>query len=280
MMARRWLHIVAACLLAVVAQSCEHHTDKHNHPALKQVSRDDILEQKALPVYGYRVVHSYQHDTSSYTEGLLLDGGFLYEGTGRYGQSRLLKLDLATGKALKSHDLAPQWFGEGVTILGEEIFQLTYISNTGFVYDKNSFAPKRTFQYATQGWGLTTDGTHLIMSDGSAALHFMDPRTLKEMKHVIVSSPAGPVGWLNELEYVDGQIYANVWQSSLIVRISAEDGRVTGWIDLTGINPDPGKLKYPYVLNGIAYRKDTRRLLVAGKCWPVIYEIELIPLKP
>ena len=160
----------------------------------------------------------------------------------------------------------------------DSIYQLTYKSNVGFIYDKNSFKLKGGFHYPTQGWGLTTNGNELIMSDGSAALLFINPETLKQTRYIIVSDDKSEVGFLNELEYIEGEIYANIWKTDLIVRISPETGKVTGWIDLTGINPDPAKLKYPHVLNGIAYDKKKKRLLITGKCWPEIYEIELVPL--
>jgi glutamine cyclotransferase len=244
-----------------------------------QITTRRVMAQKDIPVYRYKVVKQYPHDTTSYTEGLVMSGGHLFEGTGLFTRSTLTKRNLETGKILRERVLSPKYFGEGVTVLGDEVFQLTYLSNTGFVYDKNSHKLKRQFRYPTQGWGLTTDGTHLIMSDGSSALIFLDPATEQVTRYITVSDDIGHVGFLNELEYVDGSIYANVWQTHFIARISPKSGKVTGWIDLAGLNPDPQKLKYPYVLNGIAYDKKTSHLLVTGKCWPNIYEIQLIPVK-
>ncbi|MFO1039564.1 MAG: glutaminyl-peptide cyclotransferase [Geminicoccaceae bacterium] len=242
-----------------------------------QVTPERVRGQTAIPVYGYRVVRTYPHDASSYTEGLVMSDGLLYEGTGLYGRSKLRKLELQSGRVIEELDLAPKYFGEGVTVLGDKVFQLTYLSNDGFVYDKATFAKRRDFHYADQGWGLTTDGHDLIRSNGSAAIQFVDPATLEPKRYVIVSDNTGPVGFLNELEYVDGSIYANVWQTHFIVRIDPSDGKITGWIDLTGINPDPAVLKYPDVLNGIAYKSDTDHLLVTGKRWPSIFEIEMVP---
>ena len=205
-----------------------------------------------------------------------MSGDYLYEGTGLFTRSGLMKLNLETGDILNEKVLDSRYFGEGVTVLGDEIFQLTYLSNTGFVYDKTSLTLKREFRYPAQGWGLTNDGKHLIMRDGSSALIFLDPGTLEVKHYIIVSDIIGRVGFLNELEYFDGSVYANVWQTNYIAKISAKSGKITGWIDLTGLNPDPKKLKYPFVLNGIAYNKKSNRLLVTGKCWPEIYEIRLV----
>ncbi len=244
-----------------------------------QVSREEILSQNTIPVFTYKIVKTYPHNVTSYTEGLLMHDGYLFEGTGLYGQSKLLKMDLKTGKVMQQHELDPRYFGEGITILQDHIFQLTYKSNVGFIYDKDSFNLKKTFHYPTQGWGMTTNGDELIMSDGSATLIFLDPKTLQKKRYITVSDDKSEVGFLNELEYVNGEIFANVWKKNLIARISPKTGKVTGWIDLTGINPDPEKLKYPYALNGIAYDKKSGRLLITGKCWPELYEILLVPTK-
>lgn len=244
-----------------------------------QVTRDRIVEQKDIPLYTYKIIKKYPHHTTSYTEGLEMSGDFLYEGTGLFTKSRLIKQNLRTGDILEGKVLDGRYFGEGITVLGDEIFQLTYLSNTGFVYDKDNLKVKREFQYPAQGWGLTHDGKHLIMSDGSSALIFLDPQTLSVAYYVIVSDNIGRVGFLNELEYVRGAVFANVWQTNFIARVSPKSGKITGWIDLKGLNPDPEKLKYPYVLNGIAYDEKTGRLLVTGKCWPEIFEIELVLVK-
>lgn len=244
-----------------------------------QVTQDRIWVQLNIPLYTYKIAKKHPHYGTSYTEGLVMSDGDLYEGTGLFTRSRLMKQKLKTGDILKERVLDSRYFGEGVTVMGDEIFQLSYESNTGFVYDKHNMAVKREFQYPWQGWGLTNDGQQLIMSNGSSALLFLDPATMKMGRYILVSDDKGSVGFLNELEYVDGSIYANVWQTDFIAIISPESGKITGWIDLTGLNPDPTKLKYPYVLNGIAYNQETRHLLVTGKCWPKVYEIELIPVK-
>jgi glutamine cyclotransferase len=244
-----------------------------------QVSREEILSQKHTPVYTYEIVKAYPHDVRSYTEGLLMDDGFLYESTGLYGKSKVMKIDIDSGKALKKIRMKPIYFGEGITIKDDDLYHLSYKSNIGFVYDKHTFELKRTFNYPYQGWGMTTDGSHLIMSDGSSALLFFDPETLEQRKYLIVKDIESEVGFLNELEYIKGRVFANIWETNLIAIISPEDGRVTAWIDLTGINPNPQKLKYPYVLNGIAHLEAENLILIAGKCWPEIFGIRLVPLK-
>lgn len=242
----------------------------------RQVSRERILDQTAIPVYDYRIARTYPHDTTSYTEGLVMSDGQLYEGTGRYGMSELRLNDIETGEAIRRYDLGPIYFGEGVTVFGDRIFQLTYISNTGYIYDRETFRLEQSFEFLTQGWGMTHDGTHLMMSDGSSSIRFVDPETFKIEKTIYVRDDIGPVGFLNELEYVDGKLYANVWQTDFIAIIDPETGKVTGWIDLTGLNPDAETLVYPLVLNGIAFNAQTGRLIVTGKCWPSMWEIDLI----
>lgn len=237
----------------------------------------DILTQKEIPVYSYRVLNEFDHDETSFTEGLAIEDGVLYESAGLWDQSRLVSVDIRTGEIQRRHDLAPLYFAEGITVLGDEIFQLTYQSCIGFVYQKDDFQLNRTFHFQHQGWGLTNNGNQLIMSNGSAALIFVDPETMAATRYVVVVDQAGPVGSLNELEYIDGEIYANIYKTTLIARISPDTGAVTGWIDMKGINPDPAVLKDLFVLNGIAYDEETGHLFVAGKCWPKIYEIELVP---
>jgi glutamine cyclotransferase len=241
-----------------------------------QIDRARVVGQTVIPVYGYKVVATYPHDTNSYTEGLLMQGGSMYEGAGLYGVSRLRQYELATGRVIHEEALDKEYFGEGITILDGTIYQLTYLSNMGFTYDQKIFARRGSFRYLTQGWGLTTDGHRLLMSNGSSSILFLNPKTLAVEGSVFVSDDVGPVGFLNELEYADGKLYANVWQSDFIAIIAPGSGKIIGWIDLAGLNPDPTLLKYPYVLNGIAINEATGRLLVTGKRWPAIYEIELV----
>jgi len=231
----------------------------------------------AISYYGYEVVHVYPHDPGAFTEGLVYQDGVLYEGTGRVGHSSLRKVELETGKMLQKVDLAAPYYGEGIAIYGQNIVQLTWQQHVGFVYDKNSFALLREFDYPTEGWGITYDGERLIMSDGTSTLHFLDPETFKEIGSVQVFDDSGPVVNLNELEYVNGEIYANVWLTDRIAMIDPQTGRALGWIDLTGLLSAEDLSQPVNVLNGIAYDAEHDRLFVTGKLWPKLFEIKLVP---
>ncbi len=233
-----------------------------------------------VPVYTYTVINTYPHDKMAWTQGLLFDAGVLYEGTGSgQGQlkSVLRKVNLETGAVLQELTLDDEYYGEGIVIFGDKLYQLTWQNQTGFIYDKNSFERLQTFTYPTEGWGLTHDGTHLIMSDGSARLTYRDPATLAVVRTVDVHNGNEPVLQLNELEYVQGEIYANIWTTDRIVRISPATGAVTGWIDLTGLLPAADRQGNEW-LNGIAYLADEDRLFVTGKLWPKLFEIKLVRL--
>ena len=236
----------------------------------KNESADDV------PVYGYRIVNSYPHDPEAFTQGLVYEDGFMYEGTGLHGRSSLRKVELETGRILQNYHLPNQYFGEGLTIHGDKITQLTWRSNVGFVYDKEKFSLVKKFSYTTEGWGITDDGKYLIMSDGSDTLYFLDPITHKELNRIKVTYEGRPVTRLNELEYVNGEIFANIWLTDIIARISPESGKVMGWIDLRGLADDFGSRRSDQVLNGIAYDDKADRLFVTGKLWPRIYEIKLV----
>jgi len=241
-----------------------------------------FLHSKSLgtsKIYTYQIVNSYLHDRQAFTQGLVYENGVLYEGTGRFGQSTLRKVDLETGDILQIRELSAQFFGEGITIYGNKIIQLTWQSHIGFVYDKNSFELLQEFNYSTEGWGITYDGTRLIMSDGTSTLHFLDPQTFEEIGQLGVFDNDDPVNRLNELEYVQGEIYANVWQTDLIARIAPLTGQVTGWIELEGLLGSEDRSEPVDVLNGIAYDAENDRLFVTGKLWPRLFEIELIPLE-
>ena len=229
-----------------------------------------------VPVYTFRVVNTYLHDRNAFTQGLVYENDTLYEGTGLYGHSKLFKVDLETGDVVQIHELPPQFFGEGITIFGNKIIQLTWQSNTGFVYDISNFELLREFTYSTEGWGITHDGERLIISDGTSTLHFLDTENFEEIGQIEVFDSNGPVTSLNELEYVQGEIYANVWQTDYIARISPQTGQVLGWIDLKGLLSADEFSEPVDVLNGIAYDEKNNRLFVTGKLWPRIFEIELI----
>jgi len=227
--------------------------------------------------YTYEVINTYPHDRNAFTQGLVYEDDVLYEGTGLKGRSSLREVELETGGVLQKLDLAEQYFGEGITIWGDGIIQLTWQSHVGFVYDKDSFELLHEFSYPTEGWGITHDSKRLIMSDGTSTLHFLDPETLEEIGSVQVYDSNGPLVRLNELEYINGEVYANIWQTDRIVRIEPETGRVTGWIDLTGLLSAEDLSQPVDVLNGIAYDAEHDRLFVTGKLWPKLFEIRLIP---
>ena len=229
-----------------------------------------------IPVYTYKVVNTYTHDRSAFTEGLVFKDGVLYEGTGLHGYSTLRRVKLETGEILQICELPPQLFGEGVAIYGNKIIQLTWQSNIGFVYDKYSFKLLQEFNYPDEGWGITFDGKHLIMSDGTSTLHFLNPETFEEINQIEVTVNDIPVNRINELEYIQGEIYANIWQTECIARINPLTGQVVGWIDLKGILSPEGHIETVDVLNGIAYDAKNNRLFVTGKLWPKLFQIELI----
>jgi glutamine cyclotransferase len=240
-----------------------------------QVGEARVYEQKGIPVYRYDILKTYPHDTRDYTEALFMHNGLVYEGTGGYGNSWIKIWDLQSGRLEKKQDVDDHYFGEGAVVLDDVLYHLTYISNVGFTYGASDLQPLSKFHYPYQGWGLTTDGTHLIMSNGSSTILFLDPEDFSIDHTITVYDNYSEVGFLNELEYVDGDIYANVWQSDYIVRFSAETGAVNGWVDLVGLNPDPVELVYPHVLNGIAYTGEPGTLLVTGKNWPSLWHLRL-----
>ena len=237
-----------------------------------------LLNNRSVPVnYTYEVVKVYPHDQNAFTQGLVIEKGVLYESTGLYGNSTLRRVDLETGNVLQSYALPAEFFGEGITVFGDRIIQLTWQSHKGFVYDKHSFDLLQEFSYPTEGWGITNDGNQLIMSDGTANLYFLDPATFQKVGQVAVRDGNASVTNLNELEYINGEVYANIWPTNKIAIINPQTGQVTAWIDLTGIytqeNNDPNS-----VLNGIAYDAESDSLFVTGKMWSQLFEIKLIAL--
>jgi glutamine cyclotransferase len=226
------------------------------------------------PVYGYDVAAAYPHDANAFTEGLIYRDGYFYESTGLEGESTLRQVEVETGRVVRQHDLPRPYFGEGLTDWGFKLIQLTFTNNVAFLYDLETFAQRSTFEYTGQGWGLTHDGTRLIMSDGSANLRFFDPETHRELGRVEVSDNGEPITNLNELEFVRGDVYANVWHSNRLAVIDPRSGHVREWIDLTGLNPD-SLTRSESVLNGIAYDSSRDRLFVTGKWWARMYEIRV-----
>jgi glutaminyl-peptide cyclotransferase len=223
----------------------------------------------------YRVVHVYPHDPEAFTQGLVYLDGFLYEGTGLNGRSSIRKVRLENGEVVQIQKLDAQYFGEGIAILGNSLFELTWQAELGFVYDRSTFQRTGTFTYKGEGWGLTQDGKRLIMSDGSSYLRFIDPVTRQEVSRLQVRDGGKPVDRLNELEYVKGEVLANVWQTERIARISPKTGQVLGWVDLSGLL-SAREAQTVDVLNGIAYDAEHDRLFVTGKLWPKLFEIKVV----
>jgi glutaminyl-peptide cyclotransferase len=230
---------------------------------------------RAPALAGFRVVAAYPHDPAAFTQGLAIEAGQLYEGTGQYGASTVRRVDLASGRAQKQRALGPRYFGEGIAIMGGLLYQLTWQNGVVVVYDLDTFEVERTMQYDGEGWGLTHDGRQLIMSDGSAMLRFRDPQTFSVTREIEVRNDGVPVSRLNELEYIDGEIWANIWYDDRIARISPADGKVLGFVDLGTLYP-PSARDSEAVLNGIAYDTAAKRLFVTGKNWPQLYEIEIV----
>jgi glutaminyl-peptide cyclotransferase len=230
----------------------------------------------AAPVLSYKVVAEYPHSTDSYTEGFLYLDGLFYEGTGIAGHSALLAIQPETGKPLQKLALAPQYFGEGIVDWGPNIYQWTWKSQICFVYDRFSLRTVKQLNYSGEGWGMTRTAKELITSDGTSTLRFRDPNTFKETHHILVKDGTTTIEELNELEFIKGEIYANVWHSQRIARINPLNGRVIAWIDLTGLLPDDQKINEESVLNGIAYDAKRDRLFVTGKQWPKVFEIKVV----
>ena len=232
-----------------------------------------------LSVYGYRVVHSYPHDKEAFTEGFFYLNGFFYESTGLPGRSSIRKVDVETGSVLRKADVPEPYFGEGIVPWKGRLVQLTYTSQIGFVYDLATFAMRSRFPYSGEGWSMTQDGKRIIMDDGTPTIRFWDGDTLRQTGSIRVTANGLPVDNLNELEWVKGELYANVWHTDRVARIDPSDGRVIGWIDLTGLLPEADRLSGEkggeQTLNGIAYDAAGDRLFVTGKYWPKVFEIEI-----
>jgi len=244
-------------------------------PLLAAENAVNLNHSSPAPVYGHKIINVYPHDKTAFTEGLVYDGEILYESTGLYDNSTLRQVDLTTGRILKRYRLPNEFFGEGLTLWKDQLIQLTWQSGIGFVYNNKSFNQTRTFSYSGEGWGITSDGRRLIMSDGSDTLYFLNPDTFDDMGSIRVMENGNPVNQLNELEYIKGKVYANVYMTSRIAIISPETGEVTGWIDLQGLVDREDQLGNVDVLNGIAYEADKDLVLVTGKFWPDLFEIKI-----
>jgi glutamine cyclotransferase len=230
----------------------------------------------SAPTFTYQVVQALPHDRTAFTEGLFYLDGFLYESTGLNGKSEIRKVRLETGQVIQRLPIAAQYFGEGIVAFGSSLYQLTYMHGVAFVYDLATLRYQKQFQYQGEGWALTTDGKRLIMSDGTQFLRLIDPATFKETGRITVTDAGRPVRQLNELEYIRGEIYANIWQTDRIARINPQTGRVNSWVDLSGIL-SVMETRGVDVLNGIAYDAQRDRLFVTGKYWPRLFEIKVVP---
>jgi len=231
---------------------------------------------QSVPVWRVKIVASYPHDPGAYTQGLVIKNGKMYEGTGRNGASSLRQVDLVTGSVLKSLPMDEKYFGEGITILNGKIYQLTWRNNLCFTYDLDTFQYKEHFKYAYEGWGVTNDGQNLIVSDGSSDIRFVDPNTFKELKKISVKQGTERIKNLNELEFINGEIWANVWYDDRLARISPESGQLLGWIDLSTLFPRNQRKDKDQVLNGIAQDPDSKKIYATGKNWPKLFEIEIV----
>jgi glutaminyl-peptide cyclotransferase len=242
--------------------------------ALLACAPTTIAQRRPAPVQSYKVIATFPHDTTSFTQGLVFADGELYESTGLNGESTLRRVDLKTGQTLQRIDIPKQYFAEGLALVGDELLQLTWQHKLGFVYDRKTFKQKRTFSYNTEGWGIAYDGTsRLVMSDGSDRLTFLDPKTFTAQKTMRVQDAGRPVLNLNELEWIENEIWANVWQTDRIARINPNTGDVNAWIDLSSLFPRAQRVPPADELNGIAYDRATRRIFITGKKWPRLYQI-------
>lgn len=265
--------VAAACVVLVTVLLLRYQSANQPNPA-SNVNRQSPPEARAqqLP---YEVVNSYPHDPTSFTQGLLWHDGVFYEGTGLEGQSKLRRLEFPSGRVLKEINLAPELFGEGLALVDSRLIQLTWKSHRGFVYDLDTFRQLQEFSYDTEGWGLTYDGKNLILSDGSSTLFYIDPQTFKPLRKLAVTMNGKPLAELNELEFIDGEIWSNVWQTDFIVRIDPTSGRVASFLNLKNILAPSDRTGREDVLNGIAYDAEHKRIFITGKLWPRIFEIRV-----
>ncbi len=232
-----------------------------------------------VPVYGYKIVHAYPHDTGAFTEGLFWHDGHMYESTGEVGRSSIRQVDLATGEVTRINHLKPPYYGEGIIALDGKLYQLTWKAGKGFIYSFPGLKKTGSFDYEGQGWGMTTDGTSLYMSDGTPVIRVLNPKTLKVTRRIEITLNGRKLRRINELEWVDGKLWANIWLTMALVRIDPATGKVDRIVNLDGLQPAPGETVDPAnaVANGIAWDAEGKRLFVTGKHWPHLYQIELVP---
>jgi glutaminyl-peptide cyclotransferase len=246
-------------------------------PFIRGQSSSHAAGPRHTPEYTFKIIRVFPHDPSAFTQGLVYHDGFLYEGTGLNRQSSLRKVRLETGDVVQHVELPGEFFGEGIAIVRDKVIQLTWQSQTGFVYRLSDFQLLRRFSYPGEGWGLTSVGNEIFMSDGTAEIRVLNAATLAEKRRFAVHDGATPIDQLNELEFVEGEIFANIWQTDRIARISPRTGKVVGWIDLKGLLSPVYRRRSDAVLNGIAHDSAHRRLFVTGKLWPNVFEIQIVP---
>jgi len=260
-----WMLVIFVTILLAVSPGCQGSS-----------TGAGSIPETLSPAMTYEVINAYPHDPTAFTQGLIYHNGYLYESTGLYSQSSLRQVELVTGEVLQQVNLPPDTFGEGLTLWEDTLLQLTWREGTGFIYDREDFTLLGQFTYPTEGWGLTHDGDRLIMTDGSHYLFFIDPASFQVTDSVAVLDQGEPVERLNELEFINGQVFANIWLTDEIVRIDPTSGAVLGWVDLHGLLPEDLRNPDTDVLNGIAYDPEGNRLWVTGKNWPQLYEIRLV----
>jgi glutaminyl-peptide cyclotransferase len=278
---------LAICLFGA---ACKEQTNQNNSvsvtPNSNTTTAANTPKNAAIPTYGYEVVNTYKHDSQAFTQGLVFYNGFLYESTGQHGRSTLRKVRLEDGDVVKKRKLNEDYFAEGLTIFNDKIYQITWQEHTCFIYDINSFEPTGELKYIGEGWGLANDGTNLIMSDGSHIIRFVNPANFQNVRTITVTHDGKPLYRLNELEYVKGEIWANIWHSedpqvlgkpNTIARIDPSSGKIVGWIDLNGISPEDVQRNEENTLNGIAYDAQSDRIFVTGKQWKKLFEIKIKP---
>ncbi|WP_455369939.1 glutaminyl-peptide cyclotransferase [[Eubacterium] cellulosolvens] len=269
----QYILIFLLAIITLLALSSVYSNSNNNELEVATTSQTSSQEK----FYKCKIVNSYPHDENAFTQGFAIENNYFYEGTGLYGESTLRKVQIENGKVIQILNLTEKYFGEGITLYQDKIIQVTWRNNVGFVYEKNSFDKLQEFHYPTEGWGITYDGEHLILSDGTSTLHFIDPETYETLSQIQVFSEKGQVNDLNELEYVKGEVYANIWQTNLVARIDPTTGKITGWIDLTELmkieSSNPASIP-----NGIAYDPKSDRLFVTGKLWSKVFQIELTPI--
>jgi glutaminyl-peptide cyclotransferase len=276
-------------IVSIAATACSETPNKSNSVNVNAVGNTNSNTAKTganVPIYTYEIVKSYPHDSEAFTQGLIFKDGFLYESTGQEGESTLRKVDLNTGKVLQKYDVPEEFFAEGLTFLNDKFYQLTWRDRTAFVYDAN-FKLLKEMRYQGDGWGLTNDGTNLIMTDGTHVIRFVNPENFQTVRTIVVFRENGqPLMNLNELEYVKGEIWANIWHSeqpnvlgkpNYVARIDPNSGKLLGWIDLSGISPDDVNRDSENTLNGIAYDNASDRIFVTGKNWRKLFEIKVKP---